>query len=85
MSAVSVEHGAYLNHVLSCSSCYAPSARFCGDGQELRLAADAVFIAGLKDLGERRRWMASEEAKNPNLMPRLKELVAQKYKERANG
>lgn len=85
MSAVSAEHGAYLDHVLRCPVCYAPSARYCADGQEFRLAADAVFIARLSDIGDRRRWMASEEAKNPNLMPRLKELVAQKYKERANG
>lgn len=82
MSYESVERHAYFNHCIACANCYAPSARYCPDGQELRLQADAVFIAGLDDLGARRRWMASEEKKNPALMPRLKELVAEKYRER---
>ena len=79
------ERYAYINHCMACRSCFAPSNRYCPAGQELRLQADAVFIAALTNLGEHRRWMASEEKKNPALMPRLKELVAEKYKGWANG
>lgn len=82
MSYESPERHAYFNHCMACRSCFAPSSRYCDVGQELRLKADAAFIAGLDDLASRRRWIASEEKKNPALMPRLKELVAEKYKER---
>lgn len=72
----------YINHCMSCPNCYAPNARYCPEGLELRLQADAVFIASLDNITDRRRWMACIDKRNPAHMPRLKELVAQKYKER---
>ncbi|MCD9117648.1 hypothetical protein [Pseudomonas bijieensis] len=31
---------AYLNHIMACRSCYAPTARYCGAGAELRAEYD---------------------------------------------
>lgn len=31
---------AYLNHVMACRSCYAPTSRYCTDGAELRAEYD---------------------------------------------
>jgi hypothetical protein len=76
------EHDVYLNHVLACPSCYAPCSRYCDIGWELRQQASAAFIVTLDDIAQRRRWMASEKLKHPKHLPRLEELVREKYKER---
>lgn len=51
------EHREYINHLMSCRVCFAPTRNHCSEGLALRMENDARFIAGLTDLAERRRWM----------------------------
>lgn len=81
MSRVSVEANAYINHLMTCRSCYAPCRRFCAVGLGLNLASDAAYIAGLADIGDRRYWRESQRKKHPEHMERLDELIKQKFEE----
>ncbi len=81
MSCVSVEANAYINHLMTCRSCYAPCRRFCPAGLELNLAADAAYIAGLESISDRRYWRESQRKKHPEHMERLDELIKLKFEE----
>ncbi|WP_313453238.1 hypothetical protein [Stutzerimonas nitrititolerans] len=85
MSAGSGEYIAYHAHLMTCRSCYAPTSRYCDVGRDLRLQAEAAFIASLKTLPERRYWRALEEKNHPENMVRLDELIKQKYRGQVNG
>lgn len=82
---MSSEAGVYHAHLMVCRSCFAPNDHYCDEGRELRLKADAAFIASLPDLHQRRYWRALEHKKNPDNMERLDELIKQKYEEQRSG
>lgn len=75
------EHSTYVNHLMGCRKCFAPSANHCEEGWGLKLHADARFVAGLADIADRRRWMARLRIEIPERMTALEELVREKYAE----
>lgn len=75
----------YHAHLMGCRRCYAPNSRYCEVGRDLRLHADAAFIASLPDLHLRRYWRGLEHRQHPENMQRLDELIKQKYKEKSSG
>lgn len=82
---MSSEASAYHNHLMACRACFAPNNHYCEEGRDLRLHADAAFIASKPDLGQRRYWRSLEQRQNPENMARLDELIKEKFKEKGNG
>lgn len=76
------EKEAYLNHLMGSRCCHAPIHRYCELGLQLKLSSDARFIADLKDIHERRRWMQSLVARMPEHKAELEALVRRKFEER---
>lgn len=68
-------HEAYLNHLLSCSGCYAPTARYCPQGAALwaEYLCDYAFTLDTREA--RRSMMVTEKHRNPHIYPQLDALV----------
>lgn len=75
MSAVSVEAGALIDHVMGCPGCFAPSSRYCAVGLELQLSEVARFIATRNGSNERNRIYRIERDRHPERADRLGELI----------
>lgn len=68
-------HGVYISHVIACSGCHAPTARYCQAGQELRADYLVGFIMSQADRNTQRSIMISEKRANPHLYPLINERV----------
>lgn len=64
-------HRDYLNHVLSCSACYAPTNRYCLVGKRLQVMYQGHYTMS-HPIEVRRLMLARIEARNPNYCDELK-------------
>lgn len=78
-------HEAYINHVMACAQCYAPTARYCPAGEGLRADYLTDYIMGQPDRLVRRTLMQAEKQHNPHLFPLLNQKVREKLGEQADG
>lgn len=72
LTCVEYAHEEYLNHLLRCRSCYAPTQRFCTVGLALRIEYDAEYLMSISDGRERRAMLVRETHINPWLAEALK-------------
>lgn len=71
---------------MRCRGCYAPTSRYCEQGLQLRLEADAMFIASLPGRHERQRWLESSRRQlDAEQFERLEAMARAKYQELRNG
>lgn len=76
------EHREFINHLMGCRSCYAPTHNYCSEGLALRMENDSSFIAGLTDLAERRRWMEVARSQYGQNTPLIEVRVREIYEAR---
>lgn len=74
-------HGVYLNHVLACPSCYAPTKRYCGVGQDLKIEYDAQYLMTISDTYRRKAIMRRDFEDDPVMGELLKTRVIELYTE----
>lgn len=74
-------HDEYLNHLMSCRSCYAPTKRFCGVGQKLRIEYEAQFLMTIADTYRRKAIMRREFEQDPVMGELLKIRVIELWSE----
>lgn len=67
-------HDAYANHIMQCKECYAPKARYCLKGADVRADYLVDFIMA-QDRHTARGLMVAEKRDNPHLFPLLNERV----------
>ena len=72
-------HDVYLNHVLACPSCYAPTRRYCGVGQELKIEYDAQYLMSIDDTRHRKAIMRRDFEEDPAMGELLKVRVIELY------
>jgi len=72
---VELAHEAYLNHVLACGGCYAPTKRHCIVGLQLRIEYDATYLMAICDHSQRRHKLLRETWLNPDRAVALKQRV----------
>ena len=48
----------YMNHLMSCKSCYAASANYCATGLVLKIDSFAEFVLEQKTKESRQHWMS---------------------------
>lgn len=80
-------HDAYANHIMQCKDCFAPKARYCSNGAELRADYLVDFILA-QDRLTSRGLMVAEKRDNPHLYPLINERVRARQalqEGRANG
>lgn len=70
--AVTELHELYIEHVMGCPACYAPTRRYCGAGEALRLDYVAFYLLTL-DLSTRRSVIAHEERRDAEWCGHLKQ------------
>jgi len=58
-------HEDYLNHLVRCRGCWAPTKRYCCTGRALRVEFDAHYMLTLPDLYQRRALLAREDTIEP--------------------
>lgn len=51
------EKSAFLNHLMGCQGCAPSHGGYCALGWGAKLASDAIYVAGLASLPERRHAM----------------------------
>lgn len=64
-------HEGYMNHVLRCGSCYAPTNRYCSNGLGLHDQYVGQYLMS-QDLHARRTYLARLETVNPARCEALK-------------
>lgn len=74
-------HGVYLNHALRCPNCYAPTKRYCGVGQDLRVEYDAQYLMTINDTYQRKAMMRRDFEENPVVGELIKNRVIELYNE----
>lgn len=74
-------HDVYLNHVLGCPRCYAPTRRYCGVGQDLKIEYDAQYLMTIDDTYRRKAIMRRDFEDDPVMGERLKVRVIELYNE----
>lgn len=57
-------HEHYLNHILRCSSCYAPNSRYCAPGRVLQTDSEARYLMTLP-IDRRRTILTRREFNEP--------------------
>jgi hypothetical protein len=67
-------HDAYANHIMQCKDCFAPKARYCTAGADLRADYLVDFILA-QDRSTSRGLMVAEKRDNPHLYPLINERV----------
>lgn len=78
-------HEAYLNHLLRCPGCYAPTKRHCIVGLELRTEYDARCLISICDHNERRHRLIRETWINPTRAVALRDRVIELYNRGLQG
>ncbi|MBD8671592.1 hypothetical protein [Pseudomonas lurida] len=76
---VEFAHEEYLNHLMRCRGCYAPTQRFCCVGLALRIEYDALYLLSIEDSRQRRALLVRETHVNPWLAEALKTRVVELY------
>jgi hypothetical protein len=74
-------HDVYLNHVMACPSCYAPTRRYCGVGQDLKIEYDAQYLMTIDDTYRRKAIMRRDFDDDPVMGELLKARVIELYTE----
>lgn len=64
-------HQAYINHLVGCRSCYAPTKRYCSPGKALCVSYEAHFLL-TQDLTTRRTVLFRLESSDPSHCEALK-------------
>lgn len=69
-------HQHYLNHLMSCPRCYAPTNRYCSVGEPLMLTYHATALL-LQSLENRRAFLRRIAAVNPERCEAMKARLTQ--------
>lgn len=68
-------HTPYINHVMGCRNCFAPTARYCPTGESLRADYVIAYVMEKPDRLARKRALQVEKDKNPHLFPLIRDRI----------
>lgn len=74
-------HDRFLRHIIVCNQCWARADTYCDVGLDLKLRYDADFIASLKTVAERRRWIEVARQQRPDRIDKLERLIRERFME----
>ena len=75
----------FINHIMACKQCFAPSGRYCPDGHRHMIESDAQYVSEQASQDARRKALASLKVnRTPAELEAIHKRAVEIYEERKN-